>query len=252
MGRKYDFKPYLEKIEKVIAEGPYKDDWDSLSSFTVPAWYPKAKFGIFTHWGLYSVPAYNHEWYSRCMYVETDDCFKHHVETFGPQKDFGYKDFIPMFTAPEFDAEEWIKLFKKAGARYYVPVAEHHDGFQMYKSELSEWNAYEKGPKRDIIGELKAAADKEGIILCASSHRAEHWWFMGHGKDFDSDVKEPMERGDFYWPAAPEPDQQDLRSTPYPSEEFLNDWLVRTVEIIDRYQPAYLYFASLISRLLLD
>ena len=70
MGRKYNFKPYLEKIEKVIAEGPYKDDWDSLSSFTVPAWYPKAKFGIFTHWGLYSVPAYNHEWYSRCMYVE--------------------------------------------------------------------------------------------------------------------------------------------------------------------------------------
>jgi alpha-L-fucosidase len=98
------------------------------------------------------------------------------------------------------------------------------------------------GPKRDILGELKAEAKKQGLVFCTSSHRAEHWWFMGHGKEFDSDIKEPLVRGDFYWPAMPEPDNQDLYSKPYPTEEFLQDWLIRTCEIIDNYRPALLYF----------
>jgi alpha-L-fucosidase len=98
------------------------------------------------------------------------------------------------------------------------------------------------GPHRDVIGEIKAAAEKEDMVFCTSSHRAEHWFFMGHGKEFDSDIKEPMQRGDFYWPAMPEPDNQDLYSTPYPTKEFLDDWLIRTCEIIDKYQPALLYF----------
>ncbi|MGN0325845.1 MAG: alpha-L-fucosidase [Lachnospiraceae bacterium] len=233
---------YLTKIESVIAEGPYKDTWESLTKWQVPQWFGKAKFGIFIHWGLYSVPANSNEWYSRNMYIKGMPAFDHHVKTFGAQKDFGYQDFIPMLTAEHFDPDEWIRLFKRAGAEYLFPVAEHHDGFQMYRSELSHYNSFEMGPGRDILGELKTAAEKENMIFAASSHRAEHWWFMGHGKEFDSDIKEPLKRGDFYWPAMQEPDNQDLYSKPYPTEEFLRDWLMRTVELIDRYEPALLYF----------
>ncbi|HEX3020967.1 MAG TPA: alpha-L-fucosidase [Lachnospiraceae bacterium] len=235
-------KDYLQVINEVIANGKYKDTWDSLMQFEVPNWFRKAKFGIFIHWGLYSVPANSNEWYSRNMYIKGMPAFEHHVKTYGPQNEFGYKDFIPLFKAEKFNAAEWAKAFKDAGAKYIFPVAEHHDGFQMYKSEISHFNAYEMGPKRDVLGELKEAFDKEGITFCTSSHRAEHWFFMGHGKEFDSDIKDPMEKGDFYWPAMPEPDNQDLFSDPYPNEEFLEDWLVRTCEIIDNYKPKALYF----------
>ena len=231
-----------QKIEEVIAAGPYKDDWDTLANFDVPAWFKEAKFGIFIHWGLYTVPENSNEWYSRNMYIKGMPAYEHHLKTYGPQKDFGYKDFIPLFTAPKFDPDEWVRLFKDAGAKYICPVAEHHDGFQMYKSSISHFNAAEMGPKRDILGELKQAIEREGLVFCTSSHRAEHWFFMGHGKEFDSDIKEPLERGDFYWPAMPEPDNQDICSQPYPSEEYLNDWLIRTCEIIDLYMPRFLYF----------
>lgn len=238
----YDLKPYLQTIEEVIAKGPFQDNWDSLSEYQVPKWYKDAKFGIFIHWGLYSVPGFANEWYSRNMYIQGTTEFEHHVKTYGPQKEFGYKDFIPMFRAEKFSAEEWATLFRKAGARYVVPVAEHHDGFQMYRSEISGWNAYEMGPHRDIVGELKESVEKQGMQLGASSHRFEHWFFMGHGKEFDSDIKEPMERGDFYWPAMPEPDHHDLFSEPVPTQEFIEDWLVRTCELIDKYHPKVLYF----------
>lgn len=238
----YDLKPYLKTIDDVIEKGPYKDNWDSLSEYEVPKWYKKSKFGIFIHWGVYSVPAFGSEWYSRNMYIQGSPEFEHHIKTYGKHTEFGYKDFIPMFKAEKFDADRWAKLFKRAGARYIVPVAEHHDGFQMYKSDISIWNANKMGPKRDVIGELKASVEKEGMAVGVSSHRIEHWFFMGHGKEFESDIKEPMERGDFYWPAMPEPDHHDLFSKPEPSSEYMEDWLVRTCEIIDNYRPKVLYF----------
>jgi len=91
---------------------------------------------------------------------------------------FGYKDFIPLFKAEKFDADQWTDIFKRSGARYVVPVAEHHDGFAMYKTALSKWNAVEMGPRRDIIGELAEACRKKEMIFGVSSHRIEHWWFM--------------------------------------------------------------------------
>ena len=238
----YDMKPYLQKIDSVIEKGSWKDTWESLSGYRVPEWYRNAKFGIFIHWGIYSVPAFGNEWYSRNMYIEGTPEFAHHVETYGKQFRFGYKDFIPMFRAEKFDPAVWADLFFEAGAKYVVPVAEHHDGFQMYKSGISHWNAYEMGPKRDVLGELKKCVEARGMVAGASSHRIEHWFFMGHGKDFESDIKEPMERGDFYWPAMPERPHYDLFSEPAPTEEFLEDWLVRTCELIDCYRPRILYF----------
>ena len=144
---------YLQEIDEVIQKGPFKDSWESLSNYQLAKWYRNAKFGIFIHWGVYSVPAFGSEWYSRNMYIQGDKCYEHHIKTYGNHKDFGYKDFIPMFKAEKFDPEEWADLFQRAGARYVVPVAEHHDGFQMYKRKLSRFNSYEMGPCRDILVE---------------------------------------------------------------------------------------------------
>ncbi len=240
----YDLKPYLETIDRVIESGPYKADWDSLAKHSVPAWFRNGKFGIFIHWGVYSVPGWGNEWYSRNMYLQGSNEFKHHIMTYGEQKDFGYKDFIPMFKAENFSAEEWMTLFEQAGARYVVPVAEHHDGFQMYKSEISHWNAFEMGPKRDVLGELTQAAKEHGIVNCASTHRIEHFWFMGCGRDFDSDINDDVKYGDLYWPSMPEPKPNNwsIHGEPYPTKEFLDDWMVRTCEIIDKYKIHQLYF----------
>ncbi|MBQ9306134.1 alpha-L-fucosidase [Butyrivibrio sp.] len=221
----------------------YTADWDSLSNYRVPQWYSDARFGIFIHFGIYSVPAYANEWYSRNMYIQGTREFEHHVKTYGPHKDFGYKDFIPMFKAEKFNADEWADLFQKAGAKYVVPVAEHHDGFQMYKSKISKWNAYEMGPKIDYLGELKKSVEKKGMRLGASSHRIEHWFFMSHGRDFESDINDSITKDSLYWPAMKEPeDHYDLYAEPTPTKEFMEDWLLRTKEIIDNYHPEVLYF----------
>ena len=191
---------------------------------------------------MYSVPAFGSEWYSRNMYIQGSWEYNHHIETYGAHKDFGYKDFIPMFKAEKFSADEWCDLFKQAGAQYIVPVAEHHDGFQMYKSEVSKWNAYDMGPHKDIVGELSESACRHGIVNGASSHRVEHWFFMSHGKEFESDITDDEKYGDFYYPAMPEPNHQDLFSKPTPTKEYLEDWLVRCCEIVDRFQPKIIYF----------
>ena len=238
-----DLKKEMERIDSVIAQGPYSDTWESLCAYQVPSWYKAAKFGIFIHWGLFSVPAYANEWYTRNMYMQGTREFEHHVKTYGPHKDFGLKDFIPMFKGEHFDPDAWAALFKEAGAQYVVPVAEHHDGFQMYRSSISHWNAAEMGPQRDVLGELKKSFEESGLTFGASSHRIEHWWFLGHGKEFESDIHEPLKRGDFYWPSMKEPeDQFDIFSQPAPSEEYMQDWLARTCEIVDRFHPHVLYF----------
>ncbi|WP_066191499.1 alpha-L-fucosidase [Gracilibacillus timonensis] len=236
-----DVEVYLQAVRRVIREGPFDATWDSLSQYQVPNWYQKAKFGIFIHWGLYSIPAFGNEWYSRNMYIQGSPEFEHHRKTYGEHKTFGYKDFIPQFQATNYDAEEWAQLFADAGARYVMPVAEHHDGFQMYRSDISAFNAYDMGPKRDLMGELETSLSERSIPFCASSHRIEHWFFMGHGKEFDSDIKEPLTRGDFYWPAEKEYGTHDLNA-PAPSEEFMEDWLARCCEIVDNYRPKVFYF----------
>ena len=233
----------LNEIERVIAKGPYIDTWESLSQYRVPEWYMNLKFGIFIHWGVYSVPAFANEWYSRNMYCPGTREFEHHVKTWGPQKDFGYKDFIPLFRAEKFDPAAWADLFRQTGARYVIPVAEHHDGFQMYKSEISHWNAAEMGPHRDVLGELSAACRARGMQTGASTHRIEHYWFQGQGRTFDSDIQDPQ-KGDLYWPSVTEPKDFNMNALDeiVPTQEYLEDWMMRTCEIIDRYQPAMLYF----------
>ncbi|HLV81146.1 MAG TPA: alpha-L-fucosidase, partial [Chthonomonadaceae bacterium] len=146
---------------------------------------------------------------------------------------FGYKDFIPRFQAEHYDPGAWADLFRRAGARFVVPVAEHHDGFAMYATSLSPWNAARVGPKRDLIGELAAAVRQQDMVFGVSSHRAEHWWFLDGGRKFDSDVQDPR-YAEFYGPAAPEGTQPDTA--------FLDDWLARCCELVDAYQPQLFWF----------
>ncbi|HZW31272.1 MAG TPA: alpha-L-fucosidase [Isosphaeraceae bacterium] len=216
-----------------IPPGPFRPSWDSFERYAVPDWYRDAKFGIFIHWGVYAVPAFGNEWYPRNMYVQGSREFAHHVATYGPQDRFGYKDFIPLFRAEHFDPDRWAELFAAAGARFVVPVAEHHDGFAMYDSRLTEWNAARMGPRRDVIGELARAVRARGLVFGVSSHRAEHWWFFDAGRTFPSDVQDPA-FASLYGPAAPRGSQ--------PDEAFLTDWLARCCELVDAYQPWLVYF----------
>ncbi|WP_346316384.1 alpha-L-fucosidase [Chitinophaga sp. YIM B06452] len=215
------------------AQERFQPSWPSLEQYSTPEWFRDAKFGIFIHWGVYAVPAFGNEWYPRNVYRKDSREYKHHVEKYGPLDKFGYKDFIPMFKAEKFDANAWAELFKQSGAKYIVPVAEHHDGFAMYNTALSKWNAVEMGPKRDIVGELATAVRKQGLIFGLSSHRIEHWWFMNGGRKFNSDVNDPK-YADFYGPAHEETETM--------SPEFMNDWLMRCTELVEKYQPQLFWF----------
>ncbi|MFB3776568.1 MAG: alpha-L-fucosidase [Bryobacteraceae bacterium] len=229
----------LAGVDRGVARGPFRADWDSLTNYKVPEWYQDAKFGIFIHWGVYSVPAHGNEWYPRNMYLETEPEFQYHVKKYGPQAKFGYKDFIPRFTADRFDADRWALLFRQAGAKFVVPVAEHHDGFPLYDCSLTDWSAVKMGPRRDVIGLLAGAIRRHGMVFGASSHRAEHWWFFEGGMQFPSDVKEPRFVG-LYGPAFPR--KTGFGDESQPSQDYLDDWLARTAELVEKYRPQLLWF----------
>ena len=216
-----------------VPDGPFEPTWESLSRYQVPRWYEDGKFGIFIHWGPYAVPAFGNEWYPRNMYQQGSREFDHHIETFGPQSQAGYKDLIEQFRAEQYDADQWAELFRRSGARFVVPVAEHHDGFAMYDTSLNRWNAAQMGPRRDVLGELAEAVRRQWLVLGCSSHRAEHWWFFDGGMRFESDVRD-QRHADLYGPAQPRDSQ--------PNEAFLQDWLARCCELVDKYRPQIFWF----------
>jgi alpha-L-fucosidase len=236
----------LKRVDRQASAGPFRPEWQSLANYQVPDWYKDAKFGIFIHWGLYAVPAFGSEQYPRAMYTEGSKVYKHHLETYGPLNKFGYKDFIPMFKAERYDPAAWARLFKQAGAKYVVPVFEHHDGFAMYNSDLSDWTASKTGPHRDLAGDLSKAVRAEGLHLGASSHRIEHDWFMGAGRNIESDLNDPKLAA-FYGPshlqfALDEEADNFLEDWTYVSPEFASDWLARDAEIVEKYHPELFYF----------
>jgi alpha-L-fucosidase len=234
----------LKEVDDADHEGPFRPDWESLQKYEAPEWYKDAKFGIFIHWGAYSVPAFGNEWYPRNMYRDGSEEYKHHIATYGPQDKFGYKDFLPMFKAEKFDPAAWAELFKKAGAKYVVPVAEHHDGFAMYDSGLSDWTVAKMGPHRDTTGELAKAVRAAGLHFGLSSHRVEHNFFLGVGREIHSDVNDPQFAA-FYGPAhawiAPwgAPLGNDFT---FVSTAWADDWLARSAELVEKYHPDIVYF----------
>jgi alpha-L-fucosidase len=240
----------VTEAERQANDGPFRPDWASLIKYEQPQWYKDAKFGIFIHWGVYSVPAAENEWYPRNMYRPGEGAYKnfqeHYASTDPTTKDSkGYKDLIPLFRAEHFDAAEWAKVFKQSGAQYVVPVAEHHDGFSMYDSGLSDWTVVKMGPKRDTLGELAKAVRAEGLHFGLSSHRAEHNFFYDGGRAIRSDVNDPK-YASLYGPA-----HQWMETTKghglendwtYVSEAWTRDWLARDTELVQKYKPEVVYF----------
>src|SRR5205807_8547194 len=156
------------------------------------------------------------------------------------------KDFIPLFKAEHFDPVAWARLFKIAGAKYVVPVFEHHDGFAMYDSGLSDWTAEKMGPRRDLVGDLAKAVRAEGLHLGVSSHRAEHNFFFDGGRTMRSDVNDPK-YASLYGPAhqwfeAKEDNHTLINDWTYVSDAWTRDWLARDTELVEKYKPEIVYF----------
>ena len=246
---KYDAerKRLLADADRQAHDGPYRPDWATLINYQQPQWYKDAKFGIFIHWGVYSVAAAENEWYPRNMYDPKSGAYKNFEEHYAHgDASKGYKDLIPLFRAEHFNASEWARLFKESGAQYVVPVAEHHDGFSMYDSGLSDWTVVKMGPKRDTLAELAAAVRAEGLHFGLSSHRAEHNFFLAYGRTIRSDVNDPK-YASLYGPAhqwfeAGGDDHSLDNDWTWVSEAWTRDWLARDTELVEKYKPEVVYF----------
>jgi alpha-L-fucosidase len=220
----------------------YELSWSSLARHQTPAWFADAKFGIYFHWGIYSVPAFDNEWYSRNMYIPGSRANKFHNLVYGPPAKFGYKDFIPMFHAEKFNPEEWAELLRKSGAKFAGPVSEHADGFSMWNSKVNPWNAARMGPKRDVVGEMSRALRNEGLKFLATFHHQWLWgWYPTTDKAFD--CSDPRYAG-LYGPPAPESAYKQRNPPPTPPESFQQEWEAKVLEVIDHYHPDHVYFDS--------
>ncbi len=261
----------VKEIPISMADGPVRPTWDSLKdTYTVPAWFQGAKFGIFMHFGIFSVPAHGSEWYEKFLYAGGNDSVLKvlfgndkatdfnsgpqsvrawHTEHFGPPEKFGYKDFIPMFKAEHFDADAWAELFKKSGARYVMPGAQHHENFAMWDSKVTPFNSVQMGPKRDVIGELAAAVRKQGMKLGVANHGIENFQFINPPRELAEKMK--AEQADLYDPKWADfynyADRSDAAM-----ERFLVNWYERNVELIDKYQPDLIYFDNGVDQRYLD
>lgn len=233
------------------AEGPFQPSWDSLRQYQCPDWFRDAKFGIYAHWGVYSTPksVSNTDWYGRNMYKPEHPNYAEHVKKFGPVSKFGYKDLVPLLTAEKFNADEWVDLYIEAGARFAGPVGEHADGFSMWDSDVNPWNAVDKGPKRDVVAEMKKAVQKRGLKFLVSMHHSWNWaWFPTW--DTKADASDPK-FASLYGPKLPATAQggkmsdggdSNMWSDPMPTPEWQAIWLAKVNEVIAGYSPDLLWF----------
>lgn len=215
--------------------------WEHLNN-EVPQWLQDAKFGIYFHWGVYTVPAFHSEWYSRSMYVPGTGPNKHHDSLYGSLKNFGYKDFIPMFRAEHFNADEWVDLFVRAGAKFAGPVAEHADGFSMWNSKVNPWNAHDMGPKKDIVGLMEQAVRSRNLKFLTTFH---HQWQWGWYPTFDSSVDAGNPAyASLYGPVISKAAWQHQDTAEKPNTFFNQFWLAKVKEVVNAYHPDLLYFDS--------
>lgn len=224
----------------------YEASWESLQQYECPEWFQDAKFGIYAHWGVYSVPECPSDWYGTNMYVEGHPNNTFHKETYGELDKFGYKDLVPLFTAPKFDADEWADLFVEAGARFAGPCGEHADGFSMWDSEVNPWNSVDMGPKRDVVAELEKAVRERGLKYVVSLHHSWLWgWFPTW--DENTDCFDPA-NASLYGERVPETAWRMNNSVSYyqcypkPGAEFEYAWLEKVKEVVDGYSPDLLWF----------
>ncbi len=163
-GGSWDGVPMDSPMDGLAGRGPYKPTWDSLLQYDAPEWYQDAKFGIWAHWSPQCVPE-DGDWYARNMYLEGQRQYKYQLDHYGPPSRFGYKDLCAQWTLLNWDPDELITRYKKAGARLFISLANHHDGFDAWDSKHQPWNSAAIGPHRDVVGTWAAAARKAGTSL---------------------------------------------------------------------------------------
>ncbi|MFY0687218.1 MAG: alpha-L-fucosidase [Cyclobacteriaceae bacterium] len=221
----------------------YEANWESLARHNAsPEWFNDSKFGIYFHWGVYSVPAFETEWYPYFLYRNQRPEFaRYHEENFGSLEEFGYHDFIPMFKAEKFDPEEWADLFDQAGVKFAGPVAQHHDGFAMWDSEVNPWNAGDMGPQRDITGEILTSLKKKGIKTMTSFHHARlRQRHEGDPAKWDT-YNSHFAYNPKYPTSSEDPDLKKFYGN-LPQEEFDQYWLDQVKEVVDKYSPDMLWY----------
>jgi alpha-L-fucosidase len=247
----------------IVAQGivdsrTYQPNWESLDQHECPEWFRDAKFGIFMHWGVMSVVKDNDGWYGRHMYMKTGgqwgNDYYDHLENYGHPSEFGYKDLIPLWKAEKWDPEALVAFYKEIGAKYIVPVAVHHDNFDLYESSYQPWNSVNLGPKKDIMRGWKDAADKFGLRFGVSSHSDRSWSWLNpsHGSDTEGEFKGVPYDGNLtkadgkgkWWEGY---NPADLYTRPHtlrdePDVSYCNTWLIRTMELSDKYEPDLIYF----------
>ena len=221
----------------------FEANWPSLSQHqAAPDWLADTKFGIYGHWGVYSVPAYGDEWYPHWMYFKDRKEFKYHVDNFGPHSEFEYHDFVPLFKAEKFDPKKWAQLFKDAGAQFAGMVAEHHDGFAMWDSEVTPWNSMDKGPKRDILGELSTEIKSRGMKLITTFHHARNLQRYDSSEHNSWDSHFPYREN--LASSSKDPELKYLYGNMPESEWLEKIWFPKLEEVTRKYQPDMIYLDS--------
>lgn len=253
------------------AGGPFVPSWDSLAAYTVPQWFRDAKFGIWAHWGPQCQPEAG-DWYARGMYIEGSPQHKFHLEKYGHPSVFGFKDVINEWKAERWDPEEIVALYKSAGARYFMALANHHDNFDLYKSTHQPWNSVAIGPHKDLIAGWAKAAKAQNLPFGVSVHAAHAWTFyepaqrhdlVGPFKDVPYDGGLRAADGRAKWWKGLDPQAlyaqdhalsqdswKDGLSRQWdwgnganpPSKAYADKFYKRTLELIDRYNPDLVYF----------
>jgi alpha-L-fucosidase len=224
----------------------FEGNLESLRQYQVPDWFRDAKLGIYLHWGAYSV-AEQGEWYPRYLYVEGRPEYDYHIAHYGHPSEFGYKDIIDLWKAENFDPDKLVKLFKRAGAKYFSPVAVHHDNFDLWDSKHHEWNSVKKGPKKDITGMWRKAALDNGLRWGVTTHLSRSYSWLNTSKGADSEGPKagvPYDGNDPAYESLyfEKHDDTHPRAPFDPPKEWRDLWAARMKDLIDNYQPDLFYF----------
>ncbi len=263
-----------------ITPGPFSPTWESLAAgYKVPEWFRDAKFGIWAHWSAQCVPEQG-DWYARQMYIQGHKQYDHHLATYGHPADSGFMELDNLWKAENWNPDELVELYAKAGAKYFVALANHHDNFDNYDSKFHSWNSVKVGPKRDLIAGWAQAARKRGLKFGVTNHSAHAWHWFQTAYDYDPEGPRAGQRYDAFkltkadgkgkWWDGLDPQELYVGPTyvmpdgitttkgandyhaaydrkwdekpPATHPEFTRQWYLRCKDLIDSYQPDLLYF----------